>query len=257
MKPTTRLYLTGGGPGAISALRRHFGAAIANLVPHEKKRNAPPPLVAYVGAASNDDAGFFRMIRSAVEAGSTARMRLARLASAKASTSAAKNLLDDADLIFVSGGDVEHGMNVLRDRDMVRPLRALAKAGKPMFGVSAGSLMLAKDWVRFPEDDASKAELFPCLGIAPIHVDAHSEEDGWGELRVLVHLLHRRGDAAPVGLGLTRRGGLRLEIAGGGLAMKAVGTPIPRIVVRRGKVVDGSPLVPPAAHARKSKKRRA
>jgi hypothetical protein len=37
--------------------------------------------------------------------------------------------------------------------------------------------------------------------------------------------------------------------------MNAVGTPIPRIVVRRGKVVDGSPLVPPKAPARKAKPR--
>ena len=97
------------------------------------------------------------------------------------------------------------------------------------------------------QDDAAKAELFPCLGIAPLHVDAHSEEDGWGELRVLVHLLRRRGDPAPIGHGLTRKGGLRLVVGRDGAEMHPIGTPIPRIVVRRGKVVDGSPLLPPKA----------
>jgi len=169
-------------------------------------------------------------------------MKLAKLASPRASATAARALLDDCDLVFVSGGDVEHGMNVLRDRDMVKTLEALAEAGKPMFGVSAGSLMLAREWVRCPGDDEAKAELFPCLGIAPIHVDAHSEGDDWSELRVLVRLLQRRGDPQPVGYGLTRKGGLRIEIAAGGTKLAAIGTPIPRIRVKRDAVVFGDEL---------------
>jgi hypothetical protein len=131
---------------------------------------------------------------------------------------------------------------VLHERDMAKPLKALARAGKPMFGVSAGSIMLACEWVRFPDDDAAKAELFPCLGIAPLHADAHAEQDDWDELRVLVDLLRRRGDADPVGYGLTRKGGLRLEVAGDDVQMKALGTAIPRVGVRASKVVDLSPL---------------
>ena len=99
--------------------------------------------------------------------------------------------------------------------------------------------MMAREWVRFPdENDQARAELFPCLGIAPVHVDAHSEDDGWSELRVLVRLLHERGDEGPVGYGLTRKGGLLLQDR----TMRAFGTPIPRIVVQRGKVVEGAPL---------------
>ena len=134
-------------------------------------------------------------------------MKLAKLASPRAKVSEARALLESCDLVFVSGGDVEHGMKVLHDRDMVKPLQALAKAGKPMFGVSAGSLMLAGDWVRFPSEDAASAELFPCLGIAPLHADAHAEADNWDELRVLVDLLRRRGDSEPLGYGLTREEG--------------------------------------------------
>jgi hypothetical protein len=97
--------------------------------------------------------------------------------------------------------------------------------------------------VRFPDDDEAKAEIFPCLGVAPLHVDAHSEEDGWSELRVLVRLLQARGDERPVGYGLTRKGGLRVTVAGDGAArLQPIGTPIPRIVVRRGRVVEAAPL---------------
>ncbi|HEY8086645.1 MAG TPA: Type 1 glutamine amidotransferase-like domain-containing protein [Polyangiaceae bacterium] len=233
------LRLVGGGPGATLALRRHFKAALAAV-------GKPKPVVAYVGAASDDNGGFFTMIRGALALGSGARMELARVASPRAKASDARALLEACDLVFVSGGDVEHGMKVLRERDVAPTLVALGRAGKPFFGISAGALMLAREWVRFPDEehDAS-AELFPCLGLAPIHVDAHSEEDDWSELRVLVRLLHERGDADPVGYGLTAKGGLAVSVGEHGKArLRALGTPIPRLVVRSGKVTHGAPLAP-------------
>ena len=244
------IHLTGGGPGSLLALRRHFKSALAQT---GKKR----PLVAYVGTASNDNAGFFAMIKTAVCTGASgARMRLAKIASPRASASEARALLAESDLVFVSGGDVEHGMKVLHDKDMAKPIQSLARAGKPMFGISAGSLMLACEWVRFPDDDASDgasarrraarstpdAELFPCLGIAPIHADAHAEAENWDELRVLVDLLRRRGDEVKLGYGLTRKGGVRVDVDASGAKISAIGTPIPRIGVRGNKVVDLAPL---------------
>lgn len=236
---TQTLDLVGGGPGAVLALRRRFKAALDAV-------GVPRPVVAYVGVASDDNRGFFRMIQGALGPG-RATMKLAKIASPRASASEARALLEGCDLVLVSGGDVEHGMKVLHDRDMADFLVALGRAGKPMFGISAGSLMLAADWVRFPdEDDESTAELFPCLGLAPLHVDAHSEDDGWSELRVLVRLLHARGDAKPVGYGLTRQGGLHVSVEGDHVAVAPFGTPIPRFVVRRGKVVEAAALpLPP------------
>jgi hypothetical protein len=228
------LDLFGGGPGAVLALRRRFKIAVDAI-------GVPRPVVAYVGVASDDNRGFFTMIQAALGPG-RATMKLAKIASPRASASEARALLEGSDLVFVSGGDVEHGMKVLHDRDMADFLVALGRAGKPMFGISAGALMLARDWVRFPDDDEAKAELFPCLGLAPLHVDAHSEEDGWSELRVLVRLLHERGDAKPTGYGLTRHGGLHVSIDGDHVAVKPFGTPIPRFVVRRGKVVEAAAL---------------
>lgn len=228
-------------------MRRHYSAALAEL-PNER------PLVAYVGVASNDNRAFYGMIRTAL-AGSGARMVQVKLASAKASASDARATLQECDMVFVSGGDVEHGMRVLADKDMVGAFRALAQAGKPMFGISAGSLLLCREWVRFPGDDDAKAELFECLGIAPLHVDAHSEDDGWSELRVLVRLLHERGDVRPVGYGLTRGGGLRIvkNAGAGDREVEPMGTPIARIVVRRGKVVEESPLPLPGLSPKRKK----
>ena len=226
------VHLVGGGPGTVLALRRHYKAAIAGL---GKER----PLVGYVGTATDDNRSFFTMIRGGLSA--PARMVLVRIASPRASMVDARKVLEECDMIFVSGGNVERGIDVLNDRGMAEPLRALAARGKPMFGISAGSIMLGREWVRFPRGDDAHAEIFPCHGIAPVHMDAHSEDDGWSELRVLVRLLHERGDSDPVGYGLTRKGGLRVELDGEP-RLTPFGTSIPRIVVRRGRVTRGKAL---------------
>src|SRR5262249_6528477 len=141
-----------------------------------------------------------------------ARIELVKIAAPRAKLREAKALLDECDLVFMSGGDVDAGMKTLRRKGMDAAIVALARAGKPIFGVSAGSLMLASEWVRFRGEGHARPQIFPCLGVAPIHVDAHSEEDDWSELRILVELLRRRGDAKPIGYGLTKKGGLRLSI---------------------------------------------
>jgi peptidase E len=229
-----RLYLVGGGPGAVRALRAHFKAAIEEI-------GITRPLVAYMGVASEDNLGFQKMITTEL-AFTGARFKAARMASPEASVPAAKKLLQEADLVFFSGGDVDLGMRLLAERGVLKDLRDLCKAGKPMFGLSAGSVMLARDWVRFPDDDDAKAEIFDGIGAAPFHVDAHSEEDDWAKLRTLLLLLHKRGDKNPVGYGLTVKGGVSVVVDGSNVSLKALGTDIPRLVVRGGKVVHDTPL---------------
>jgi peptidase E len=230
------VYLTGGGPGAFKPLRTNFAQAVSEL-------GKTKPLVAYVGVATADNHGFFEMITGALDR-RKARIEPVKIAAPRANLREARALLDECDLVFMSGGDVHAGMATLARKGMDEVLRGLARAGKPMFGVSAGSLMLAKEWVRFRGESHAHARIFPCLGVAPIHVDAHSEDDDWSELRILVELLGKRGDVKPVGYGLTRKGGLRLSIDAQGVKkrMTAMDGPIPRLVVKRGAVVHDRPL---------------
>jgi len=80
-------------------------------------------------------------------------------------------------------------MEVLREKGMVDFLFQLYQQGKPFFGLSAGSIMLAKEWVRWRDpDDDSTAELFPCLGFAPVICDTHDEENDWQELKAALKL---------------------------------------------------------------------
>ncbi len=232
------IHLIGGGPGAVLATRSHIHRAVAAA--GEKK-----PLVAYVGVASNDNLGFQKML-SAAFLGTGARVVMAKLARKSAKVSNALALLADCDLVFMSGGDVEHGMNILNERGVADELRGLARAGKPFIGISAGAIMTCKSWVRFPDDDDAKAETFECLGIAPLHMDAHSEADGWPELRTLVRLL-ARGDAGAVAYGVPSKGCLRVELAaaGGAPKLKALGAEVARIAANKaGAPVDKTPLKP-------------
>jgi peptidase E len=234
------IHLVGGGPGALLATRSHIKRAVAALKQEPKKK----PLVAYVGVASNDNVAFQKML-SAAFLGTGARVEMAKLARKTAKVSNARALLADCDLVFMSGGDVEQGMNLLNERGVADELRALAAAGKPFLGISAGSIMTCKEWVRFPDDDDAKAETFACLGIAPVHMDAHSEADNWPELRTLVRLLGAR-DAAAVGYGVPSKGCLRVELAADGKPkLKALGAEVTRIAAgKSGAPVDKTPLKP-------------
>lgn len=232
---STTVHLIGGGPtaGAIAATRRHLKTVVKSL---PKKK----PLVAYVGAASNDNVAFRKML-GAMFVGTGICMEPVLLARKNAKVSAARQLLHDCDLVFMSGGDVEHGMKILDDRGVSDDLRTLAAGGKPFVGISAGSIMTGHSWVRFPGDDDAHAEPFACLGIVPLCLDAHSEEDDWSELRVLMALLNAGGEKT-IGYGVPSKGCLAVTLTADGKPprLAALGAPIVRVAVPR----DKAPLQP-------------
>jgi cyanophycinase-like exopeptidase len=124
-----------------------------------------------------------------LEKAGAGRVTLAPLCGIRGNLQKATRVLEEADLVFISGGDVEEGMRVLKAKGAVSLLRRLWRERKPLFGISAGSIMLARQWVRWTDPrNESSAELFPCLGFAPVLCDTHGEDDGWVELRVLLSL---------------------------------------------------------------------
>jgi peptidase E len=147
------------------------------------------PTVAYSGTASGDDRRFFNFIASEITDGGADKVVHAIITPPNADLKKAKAILESADIVFMSGGDVEAGMAVLHEKNMVDFLTDLFKQGKPFFGISAGALMLAAKWVRWPDsDNDDSAELFDCLGFAPVICDAHDEGGGWEELQTALML---------------------------------------------------------------------
>ena len=179
------VYLLAGGRSSI--VRRGPDPLIQEALQQGKVTG---PSVAYVGAASNDNAGFRAMITRLLRKAGAKEVRPAHLCGRHADRREAMRAIESCDVVFMSGGDVEAGMKILAEQRMIDFLRGEYQRGKAFFGLSAGSIMLAKSWVRWsdPEIDSS-AELFPCLGIAQVYCDTHGEDSGWEELGVLARLV--------------------------------------------------------------------
>jgi peptidase E len=191
MSEAKSVYLLAGGRG--SANQAVFKAVLAELC-------KPNPLVAYVGVASDDnEAGFFRFMEGDIRKAGACRLCHALIASPAADLDRARDILNEADAVFVSGGDVEAGINTLRSRNMPGLFAQLYREGTLFFGASAGSIMLGVEWVRWddPNDDSS-TELFQCLGIAPVICDTHAEGDDWVELKAALQLK----EAGTIGYGI-------------------------------------------------------
>jgi peptidase E len=189
------VYLIAGGRSSMA--RRQTDPLIQAALQLAAKAR---PSIAYVGAASGDNAMFRTMIIGRLRKAGAGDVRLAPLCGSRADPQKAIRIIESCDIVFLSGGDVEAGMRVLEEKGMIDFLRDQYGNGKPFFGLSAGSIMLAKEWVRWrdPAVDSS-AELFPCLGIAQVYCDTHDEENGWEELKVLARLIPQ----GSVGYGIT------------------------------------------------------
>ncbi len=196
------------------------------------------PTVAYVGVANGDDKGFFTRIADTFREAGAGRVRHALISVEKTDLNETKNILKSADIVFISGGDVERGILVLKDKNMTGFLHQLYREGKLFFGLSAGSIMLAREWVRWrdPEDDAT-AEIFPCLGFARAICDTHGEQDNWEELQALLRL----GRDGEIGYGIVSGAALKEWPDG---RLEALGEPVHRYVRRGGRVERQADLLP-------------
>ena len=196
------------------------------------------PSVGYVGAANGDDGGFFNRLAGMFRENGAGEVGHALLAVGNADISRAKDILNHADIVYISGGDVNTGMQILKERQMVDYLAELYQDGKPFFGLSAGSIMLAKEWVRWrnPDDDTT-AELFPCLGFASVLCDTHDEEGGWEELKALL-MLEKDG---ATGYGIATGTALRVFPDG---RMEVLGGAVHQYIRQGGKVKRVSDVIP-------------
>ncbi len=206
------IYLMSGGRGSRGAGFDPVMEAIYNEI------NKPAPTIAYVGVASGDNWVFYKMITGMMKTGRKGNFTRVAICSNKADLNKARETLLAADAVFMSGGDVEAGMQVLEEKGLLGFFRDLYQAGKLYFGASAGAIMLAREWVRWRDpDDDSTAELFPCMDLAPVICDTHAEEDDWEELKAALMLKEdqARGYGIPTGSSLKVYPDGKLEAVGG------------------------------------------
>jgi peptidase E len=226
------IYLMAGG--------RSEGLRSISLVMQaiSKDIGKPKPEIAYVGVASGDNWGFYKMISTMIQGACSCHVNRVLIAHKKANLDKARKTLQSADAIFMSGGDMEVGMQILKEKNTADIFQDLYQQGKLFIGVSAGSIMLANEWIRWSDpDDESTAELFPCLGIAPLICDTHAEEDNWVELKTALKL---KEDGA-VGYGIPSGACIKVHPDG---TLDALGGAIIRYGLHQGKVKKQSDLLP-------------
>jgi cyanophycinase-like exopeptidase len=196
------------------------------------------PAVAYIGAASGDNAAFRLLITKRMQKAGAGKVSLAPLYGRHGDTEKAKAVLESSDLVFVSGGDVEEGMRVLKEKKIIDTLQRLYRSGKPFFGISAGSIMLALRWVRWTDpDDDSTSELFDCLGFASVVCDTHGESEGWEELQALLAL----SPTGTIGHGIVSGAAIVVEPDGN---VSALGGEVHRFQKQAGGVTQIENLLP-------------
>jgi peptidase E len=157
------------------------------------------PTVAYIGTANGDNPVFFQMMKSFLIKGGAGKVVMVKLAKNKVDLTAARTQMANADVIFLSGGEVEDGIKWLKRHNLVEYLHELQRGGKRIMGVSAGTIMSGSHWVRWEvEGNDDTAELFECLNLTPLVFDTHAEDEDWIELKAVLKLL---GDGA-IGYGL-------------------------------------------------------
>ena len=208
------LYLLSGGREGNSKSTNQIVQAVF------RETSEMSPNIAYVGVASDDNRIFYQFIAGIMKKAGDCKVHRVLICSPKADLSKAKEILESADAIFISGGDVEMGIQILVEKNMAIFLQGLYKQGKLFFGASAGSIMIAREWVRWKDqNDDSTAELFSCLGLAPIICDTHAEDDNWTELKMALKLRGNnvQGYGIPAGTCLKVYPDGRVEALGGAI----------------------------------------
>lgn|GEM_PF-151973 len=199
---TPAILLAGGRPRDENKMTKLLSEAL---------KQTPNPSVAYIGTPNGDSTAFYAMIKLVMMKAGIKKITFVRLAKEKPDLKKAKTSLESADAIFISGGEVEDGMNWLKKHGLVQFLKELYAGGKQFVGISAGSIMLGSSWVKWEDEkDDSTASLFDCLGISPLIFDTHAEDEDWKELKAALRLM---GGGA-VGYGIPSGGLISADSAG-------------------------------------------
>jgi cyanophycinase-like exopeptidase len=226
MKAILPIYLLAGGRGA----KKESPDPILQMALRELGKTKPS--VAYIGAAHGDTLTFFLFIKRLITAAGAGKVELVPLVKKKSNMEKVQSIIESADCIFVSGGDVSEGMRILTDRSVILLIKKRYNEGALIIGVSAGSIMLAKQWINWPdENDEASAELFPCMNIAPVLCDTHGEEDKWDELHSLVGLT----EDDQIGYGIPSGGAMRISSDG---TVEAIRMPLYRIERKGDKIAQ-------------------
>jgi peptidase E len=214
----------------VTLIAGQFGSPHFGTRPHLEMAlrltRSDAPTALYIGAANGDDGSFGAALCALLGAAGAAEVFWPKLTKRRREVAVARKALERVAFVFVGGGDVEAGMDVLRRADLIDGVRAAAVRGVVFAGMSAGAIMLGERWIRWPRANASddEAETYECLGIAPCSLDTHGENDEWRETRSFVAVRARELGRKAKAFGVPSGGALIASSSG---KMHAKGEPVP------------------------------
>ena len=148
------------------------------------------PKAAYIGASNGDQPEFYSLFQAAMESMGISNCRLVPSQPSREDTA----FLEEADLIVLSGGDVERGWQVFEQNGLKEFLPRLRYDGAVLMGVSAGAVQFGLGHLT----NAAQPKPLDMFRFAPFYVGAHDEGNDWFDLRALVNLA--QSDARAIGL---------------------------------------------------------
>jgi len=204
---------------------RHFGTK-PFLADALRLTGADKPVALYVGAANGDHREFGTALSSIVRTAGAHKVVWPKLTGRRKENGQARDALKEIDLVFVGGGDVQAGIQALRDADLIDDFHAAAKRGVVFAGMSAGAIMLGERWIRWPQEDADDdgAETYECLSLVPCSLDTHGEDDDWREAQSFAAVRARELGKKARAYGVPSGGALVIGPDG---TMHARGEPVP------------------------------
>src|SRR5579864_1253088 len=189
------------------------------------------PSAAYIGASNGDQPEFYNLFAAAMESMKISDCRLVPSQPSREDIV----FLENANLIVLSGGDVERGWQVFEQNGLKELIPRKRFDGAVLLGVSAGAVQLGLGCL----STSAQPKQIDMFRFAPFYVGAHDEENDWWDLRALVNLC--QGDTRSIGLP-----------AGGGAVYYSDGTleplrrPLIEIVKQDSKITENlmAPLDP-------------
>lgn len=148
------------------------------------------PKAAYIGASNGDQHEFFTLFQGAMESMQISNCRFVPSQPSKEDIS----FLENAELIVLSGGDVERGWQVFKQNGLKELLPRKRFDGAVLLGVSAGAIQLGLGCL----SNAAQPKPLEMFRFAPFYIGAHDEGNDWFDLRALVNL--SQSDARAIGL---------------------------------------------------------
>jgi cyanophycinase len=153
---------------------------------------------AYIGASNGDLPEFYDLFVAAMENIGIRNCRMIRSTFSKED----QDFLETADIVLLSGGDVERGWNIFEATGLKKAISRKYEEGTILIGISAGAMQLGLCGYR--DEEVQEEQVFDTFQFIPYIIGVHEEKSDWETLSKII--LTKKGYVN--GIGIPTGGGM-------------------------------------------------